>query len=202
MMISPSVWLSAGSTQPSCRPLSSSVPPASARKPSGSGFAIGRSVMRVRASGAGGGRLRRYGAHDATTSACGAASFMRLRAHVICIAVSPSHALNHCQQLAIARALRGLADERPRDVALAGHEVEVMQVAQQAERAVARAAEDLAVEAVGLAVRVLAVALGEGPELLGVAVALRRELLADRVDVVLVGVTVRHRPEGIAELCL
>jgi hypothetical protein len=33
----------------------------------------------------------RDGVQEATTSACGAASFMRLRAQLICIAVSPSH---------------------------------------------------------------------------------------------------------------
>ena len=131
---------------------------------------------------------------------------MRLRAHVICIAVSPSHAWTDCQQFAIAGALCGLADERPRDVALAGHEIEVVEVAEQAERALARAAEDLAVEAVGLAGRLLAVALGERAELLGVAVALRRELLADRVDVVLLGVscraTVRKRiASSVCERC-
>ena len=110
--------------------------------------------------------------------------------------------MDRCEQFAIADALCGLADQCPRDVALAGHEIEVVEVAEQAERSLARAAEDLAVEAAGLAGRILSVALGEGPQLLGVAVTLRRELLADRVDVVLLGVTVRHRPEAIAQLCL
>jgi hypothetical protein len=77
-----------------------------------------------------------------------------------------------------------------------------MEVAEKAERTFARATEDLAVEAVGPAVPFLSVALGEGPELLGMTVALQRELLADRVYVVLVGVTVRHGPKGIAEFCL
>ena len=44
--ISATWWLSVGPSQPSCRPLSSSVPPASARNPSGSGLASGRSMIR------------------------------------------------------------------------------------------------------------------------------------------------------------
>jgi hypothetical protein len=77
-----------------------------------------------------------------------------------------------------------------------------VEIAEQAEGACARATEQLTVEAVGLGVRGLTVALGEGPELLGVTVALRRELLAHRMHVVLVGVTAHDRPERVAQPCL
>ena len=71
----------------------SSVPPARARKPSGSGLPIGRSMIR----GSGG--------HRATTSACGAACFMRVRSHLSWIAVSPSQRRHDVEQVVVAGAL-------------------------------------------------------------------------------------------------
>ena len=57
------------------------------------------------------------------------------------MAVSPSHACTTLEQLVVAHALGGLADQRPGHVALGRHQVEVVQVAQQAEAAAARTAE-------------------------------------------------------------
>ena len=81
-------------------------------------------------------------------------------------------ALYHLEQLGVAGTLRGLPDERPGHVALGGHEVQVVEVAQQAERPLARALEERGVEPLWLVGRVLAIALRERPERLGVTVAL------------------------------
>ena len=73
-----------------------------------------------------------------------------------------------------------------------GHEVEVVQVAQQAEPPVRGAAEELRVQALGLVGRLLAVALGERREPLGVPVALRRRAAAVWTHVGLVAVARRR----------
>ena len=83
-------------------------------------------------------------AHGATTRACGAASFMpRLQPLELgrCLALAR---LDDVEQLVVAQALRRLADERPGHVAFARHQVEVVQVAQQAQAALAGAREELA----------------------------------------------------------
>ena len=77
---------------------------------------------------------------SATTSAWGAACFIRVRSHASWIAVSPSQRCTTCEQLVVADALGGLADDGPADVALGGHQVQVLQVAQQADAAGAGAA--------------------------------------------------------------
>src|SRR5205085_7385806 len=73
---------------------------------------------------------------------------------------------------------------------------------QEAEPALAAAGEDLGVQAVGLVRRVGAVALDERPQALGVAVAVLGERWAQRADVRLVGMAVRHLAEGLGEVAL
>lgn len=77
-----------------------------------------------------------------------------------------------------------------------------MQVAQRSEAACAGAAEQLGVQAVGLARRVLAVAGRERLELLGVGVALGGELRAQVADVDLVAVRGGDLPKGVGEVDL
>ena len=84
--------LRSGCSQPSWRPLTSSVPPARARNPSGSGLAIGRRTIRAA-----------LGVHAATTtSACGAACFIRVRSHASWVAVSSSHDVHDLEQVVVA----------------------------------------------------------------------------------------------------
>ena len=157
---------SAGASHSSWRPATSSVAADSARNPSGSGLPIGRRTLRAAGWAA---RSSRH--HE------------RLRRGLLHARPQPAHlrgglllaALHDAHELLVAGALRALAEQRPGHVALGGHEVEVVQVAQQAERARARAAEELGVQALGLVRRLLAVAPRERGELLGVPVALVRE---------------------------
>jgi hypothetical protein len=65
------------------------------------------------------------------------------------------------EQFVVAGALRRLADDRPADVALGSHEVQVLQVAQQPDAAGAGAAEQLGVQPVRLLGCLLGVPLGE-----------------------------------------
>ena len=110
---------------PAAAPASSSVPTASARNPSGSGSRsdAGRPCR---------GRSR---PPHATTSAWGAACFIRVRSHRAGSPSRPRTLRRRSSSSSSRDALRGLADERPADVALAGHQVEVVEVAQQAEAA-------------------------------------------------------------------
>ena len=77
-----------------------------------------------------------------------------------------------------------------------------MEVAEDAERPLARAGEELAVEPVGLVGSVLAVAGRERLELARVTIALAGEPVADVEDVGLVAVRARDLAERLAELAL
>jgi hypothetical protein len=83
---------------------------------------------------------------------------------------------NELEQLPVAGSLRGLPDERPDDVALAGQQIEVVEIAEESETPFAPAAEALAVEPLGHGGRALPVSRCERAEPLGVPVALAGEL--------------------------
>jgi hypothetical protein len=118
------------------------------------------------------------------------------------IAVSLSQRPTTSNKLTVAGTLRGLTDERPREVALGRHQEQVVQVAKEAQAAAPRAAEQLRVQAVGLVGRVLPVALGERREPLRVVVALGGELAAELTDVGLVVVCVRDLAEHVGQVDL
>ena len=177
-------WPSPGSSQSSWRPLTSSVA-------AGEREEAERQRVRERSQD----DPTRSVAH-ATTSACGAASFIASAATELDRGLAFA-ALHHLEQLGVARALRGLADERPGDVALGGHQVEVLQVAQQAEAAVAAALEDLGVQPLRLVGRLLAVALGERRQRFGVRSHCCGEPLAGVEHVGLVAVGGADLAEGV-----
>ena len=123
MRISATSRPSSACSQPSCSPLTSSVPAASARKPSGSGLPIGRRTIRAcSVSSRTHQRLRRRLLHA------------RAQPLQLDAAVSPSHARTTSSRSWSRSSLGGLADQRPGDVALGGHQVQVVEVAQQAQR--------------------------------------------------------------------
>jgi hypothetical protein len=93
---------------------------------------------------------------------------------------------------------------RPADVALGGHQVQVLEVAQEPEAAGAGAVEQFGVQPVRFTRRFLRVALGEGLQEFGVGVAPLRLLVAQVVDVGFLVVGVGDLPESVGEvrLCL
>ena len=133
--------------------------------------------------------------HRTTTSTWGAACFIRVRSHATCRCVSPSQPATVATRSSSRRPWAACPIERPRDVALVGHQVEVLEVAQQRERPLARPPEQLGVEAVRLVLGLLAVALDEGQEGGRLAVGQHGEVAAGVLDVRLVAVRVRHPAE-------
>jgi hypothetical protein len=106
------------------------------------------------------------------------------------------------QQLLVASTLGALSDERPHDVALRGHEVEVVQIAQHTERAGPGPVEQVAVQVVGCIARVLPVVLRGGKEPLGVPAALLRQLPTGVHELGLLGMLVGDCVERVGQTAL
>jgi hypothetical protein len=82
--------------------------------------------------------------------------------------------LHGFQQLLVLQALGGLAEDDPTDIDLGCYQEEVVEVAQESDTALARALEEVGVEAIWLILAFLAVVVNEGLELPGMGVALLR----------------------------
>lgn len=84
-----------------------------------------------------------------------------------------------------------------------GHHVQILQVAPQTEAALPRSVpEEVFPQPVGLPGDLFAVALGEGPEALGVALALKGERLTQMIDIRVFGMALRHLPEAVGQVGL
>jgi hypothetical protein len=83
----------------------------------------------------------------------------------------------------VARASGCLADERPADVALGGHQVQVVKVTQEAKASLPRPFEELGVKVVGFIVGLFAVAVGERLQFGRVVVAPHGEAFANVQDI-------------------
>ena len=83
--------------------------------------------------------------HDATSSACGAACFIRVRSHCSCVVVCFSHEVTVSNSALSQGTLSRLPDQCPGDIDFAGHEIEVVQITQQAKSSRARPTEEVVV---------------------------------------------------------
>src|SRR5204863_82943 len=106
------------------------------------------------------------------------------------------------EELVVTRALRGLPDEGPADIALRGHQVEVLKVAEKGQRPLAGAAEKLGMKALWLVLGRLAVAFGKRLQRQLVLLATACELAAEVVNIDLVLVRARDLVERAGELGL
>jgi hypothetical protein len=76
-----------------------------------------------------------------------------------CVAFTSTHDV---VEGVVTRAFGRLADERPGDVALGGHQIQVVEVTKERESSLSGSFEKLGVKSVGLIVGQLAVMVGEG----------------------------------------
>ena len=130
-MQSATCFPSVGSTQPSWSPDMTNVAAASPKKPSASGPAIGRSVMRVRETSSSRAAFSRRRLGHPTTSACGAPVLILVVNHFACASVSDWQSVASDKQLLVARRLGGLRGHHPGDRGLLRAEVERPQILEQ-----------------------------------------------------------------------